>query len=367
MPTDTQGEGVGQSTRLGRKEPWLAVNLSLIFAGLGQIYVGKLLRGGTLLFGQISLAGLGFWLTLSPSGDTILGGGLLVLFLLVAMWNLFDAHQAARALNTIEFERARKETPDPWLAVLFSTIFPGIGHVYTGRWVIGFLLTLCTSALMVASWLAGGFSLSMDGIAYGYRSLVIYHSYKTAPVMREASTTGAALFALAIMCIGLAGEAGISPIRERYVQSSRVESGAMEPALRVGDNVLVSKRGNGYKRRDIVIFRVPHASSTFQKHPFSIKRIAAVGGETVEVRGDGLYIDGDKIAGSAVKDARYVPMGEFGREGAPYLVPKGTVFVMGDNYEHSFDSRYFGAVPLTEIVGRVYKIYWPLSRAGSVG
>jgi signal peptidase I len=48
----------------------------------------------------------------------------------------------------------------------------------------------------------------------------------------------------------------------------------------------------------------------------------------------------------------------------PYTVPEGTVFVAGDNSPMSFDSRFFGAIPLEDVIGRAYKIYWPPWRAG---
>ena len=119
------------TTSVRGKEPWLAVNLSMFFPGIGQIYSGNVRRGIILIISYILLFGIGGWLIFSPTGDTRIGLVLLLATLPVNIWNLFDAHRCARKANNRSFEELRKTSKDPWLAVFYSRILPGIGHIYS--------------------------------------------------------------------------------------------------------------------------------------------------------------------------------------------------------------------------------------------
>jgi signal peptidase I len=89
-----------------------------------------------------------------------------------------------------------------------------------------------------------------------------------------------------------------------------------------------------------------------------IKRVIALPGDTIEVRGGQVWVNDQLI------DEPYI------RDKAPYLVPRQTVppahyFVLGDNRSYSQDSRDFGPVPGDAIVGRVFLVYWPLGDFGA--
>lgn len=90
----------------------------------------------------------------------------------------------------------------------------------------------------------------------------------------------------------------------------------------------------------------------------------ALPGETVEIKDGALYIDGQKKQQVDFMMDKY-PENTFG-VGQPYKVPDNCVFLLGDNSANSKDSRFFGAVPKSDIIGRAYKIYWPLSRRGPI-
>jgi signal peptidase I len=105
------------SQSLSGKEPWLAVNLSMIFPGIGQIYSGNALRGWIFIISQILLSCLGGWLILSSTGDIRIGLILLLATVLVNIGSLFDAHRCAKKANTVSFEELRKSSKDPRLAV----------------------------------------------------------------------------------------------------------------------------------------------------------------------------------------------------------------------------------------------------------
>lgn len=151
-------------------------------------------------------------------------------------------------------------------------------------------------------------------------------------------------------------------MRTFLVAAFSIPSVSMEPVLEVGDRLLVSKlsyRIGDPSPGDIVVFRAPRAMSEPQTDEL-IKRVVAVGGELVEAIGSQLYVDGRAL------DEPYLPEGTYTRDFGPILVPREHVFVMGDNRASSQDSRYFGAVAESEIVGRAFVRFWPLARLGGL-
>jgi len=136
----------------------------------------------------------------------------------------------------------------------------------------------------------------------------------------------------------------------------------------VGDHILVNKFIYGVKlpfvnktiipfkepkRQDIVVFIFPR-----DKSKDFIKRVIALPGEKVEIRDNKIYID-DKLYPDPYghyenSKGTYVFRGKFG----PVKVPEGHVFVLGDNRDHSYDSRYWGFVPIEYLRGKAMIVYW---------
>jgi signal peptidase I len=162
-------------------------------------------------------------------------------------------------------------------------------------------------------------------------------------------------------------------IRTLIVQAFTIPSGSMMDTLLVGDYILVNKFLYGpempltdYRlpalrapqRGDIIVFKYPQD----EKRDF-IKRIVATGGETVQVRGHQVLIDGQPL------DEPYVRRNPSPLAGAPsfcgyayacepVVVPPDSYFVMGDNRDNSQDSRYWGFVKRDKIKGKAFLIYW---------
>jgi len=157
-------------------------------------------------------------------------------------------------------------------------------------------------------------------------------------------------------------------IRAFVVQAFKIPSGSMEPTLMVGDHILVNKFIYGVKlpfvnktiipfkepkREDVVVFIFPQ-----DKSKDFIKRVIALPGEKVEIRDNKIYID-DKLYSDPYghyqnSKGTYVFRGRFG----PTKVPEGHVFVLGDNRDHSYDSRYWGFVPIEHLRGKAMIVYW---------
>ena len=135
-----------------------------------------------------------------------------------------------------------------------------------------------------------------------------------------------------------------------------VPTPSMEPTLMVGDKVIINKlayRFTSVKRGDIIAFH-----STTEGDKELVKRAIAVEGDTVMLTSEGeIFVNGEKI------DEDYLPEG-FAMSYLNQEVTLGQdeIFVMGDNRENSFDSRYFGSIPESSVFGEFLVIYWPPSR-----
>ena len=151
------------------------------------------------------------------------------------------------------------------------------------------------------------------------------------------------------------------------VQVFSIPSESMVPTLMVGDRVAVNRVsyviGGGVERGDVIVFKRPKGEATGdpnQPEQF-IKRVIGLPGDVVEAREGVVYIDGK-------------PLRETGKRGylssdvvtnnlsRPVVVPPNKVFVLGDNRERSRDSRFFGAVPESDIIGRALVVAWPFDR-----
>jgi len=171
-------------------------------------------------------------------------------------------------------------------------------------------------------------------------------------------------------------------IKTFLVQAFFIPSGSMNDTLLEGDRVMVNKlayRLGDPARGDVIVFDSPMedngdgetifgalvrhvAESLGLSSPDSalIKRIIALGGETIEIRQNRVYVDGTGLDESYLKEGSSMP--DYG----PLTVPEGQVFVMGDNRSSSSDSRVFGPVAESEIVGKAFVRVWPPSRWGGL-
>ncbi|MBI3011926.1 MAG: signal peptidase I [Candidatus Omnitrophica bacterium] len=150
-------------------------------------------------------------------------------------------------------------------------------------------------------------------------------------------------------------------IRTFIVAPFKIPSGSMRATLIEGDRILVNKfiyRFHPPQRGDIIVFRYPEDP----KRSF-IKRLAAVGGETVELRQGKVVVNGQPVDGSGVfQHTYYSNQGQYGEEGQAIHVPEGSFYVLGDNPASSHDSRFWGFVPKQMVIGRAMCIFWPITR-----
>jgi signal peptidase I len=145
------------------------------------------------------------------------------------------------------------------------------------------------------------------------------------------------------------------------VKPYRIPSESMEPTLQTGDRVLVNRFSRHLGAEpdvgDIVVFHPPtDPSETY------IKRVVGVGGDRIALRDGRVVRDGELQREPYARPCGGGPECWMRR---PVTVPDGHVFVLGDNRGASQDSRAWGPVDLSEVIGEAVLIYWPPGRAGS--
>ena len=161
-------------------------------------------------------------------------------------------------------------------------------------------------------------------------------------------------------------------IRTFLVQAFKIPTGSMRMTLIEGDAILVNKFIYGAKipftdirlpavrqpaRGDVIVFIFPQDA----KKDF-IKRIAALPGETVEIKNGMIFINDKPVIDKKLNAQYYYNRGDYGDLGKKIVVPEDQYFVLGDNSASSQDSRYWGFVPKKNLLGKAMVIYWPPSR-----
>ena len=149
-------------------------------------------------------------------------------------------------------------------------------------------------------------------------------------------------------------------VRPFVVEAFRIPTESMVPTLEVGDRVLANKfiyRFTEPERGDVVVF-----DSVEGDGQTLIKRVAGVEGDEIRVQGGVLFVNGETQDEPYLN--RYVQ-----DESVPYgpeTVPENHVFVLGDNRGNSGDSRVFGPVPVENVKGEAFLVFWPPTHIGPV-
>jgi signal peptidase I len=160
-------------------------------------------------------------------------------------------------------------------------------------------------------------------------------------------------------------------IRTFVVQAFKIPSGSMLPTLLIGDHLLVNKFIYGIRipfsgkllvpitspeKGAVVVFKFPKDRSIDY-----IKRVVGTPGDTIEIKNKKVYVNGEPaedshahISSPAVLSSSASPRDNFG----PILVPENRIFVMGDNRDNSYDSRFWGFVDQKDILGKAFILYW---------
>lgn len=156
-------------------------------------------------------------------------------------------------------------------------------------------------------------------------------------------------------------------VRVYVLQQFYISGPSMETTMFTNDRVLVNKlsyRLHDVHRGDVVVFDRVTMNGTNVAHDDLIKRVVALAGERIEIKACQTWING-KVLDEPYLPARDTSQADLtARCRVPSMrqitVPAGHIFVMGDNRPESFDSRSFGAIPVSLVVGRAFAVVWPL-------
>jgi signal peptidase I len=184
-------------------------------------------------------------------------------------------------------------------------------------------------------------------------------SPKTPSGIREFAEIGIAALLIALI------------VRSFFFQAFKIPSGSMLPTLQIGDHLLVNKISYGVKipfvmktlvpvgepqREDIIVFIYPQDRSKDY-----IKRVLGMPGDVIEIRNKQLFLNGKlyKDKHGTFLDPLIIPGSMQPRDNfGPVKIPDGSVFVMGDNRDYSTDSRFWGFVEFSDVIGKVEFIFF---------
>jgi signal peptidase I len=298
----------------------------------------------------------------------------------------------------------------PWLAVFLSLLMPGLGQLYCGAttkcfWIAGAMSVIGMFNLVPLVFMPLVFGFQVDRklvIFFEVLALLLYginilDALITARRTREDYKLKDynRWYAYLLFWLAVSGGYVFSGlyVRDNLLQAFRVPSASMYPAVWPGDQLFCVK--NTYLDKDptvgeVVIFRNPE-----NRRQFFIKRVVALGGDSVEIRDGEIYINDIQLKREEVPSPKVIPK-QLTSEGTYFyewnrdvkyrifmttsadpkminfpktVIPKDHCFVLGDNRNDSLDSRIFGAIPIVGIVGKASFIYlsaqdW--SRFGSI-
>ncbi|MBW8035402.1 MAG: signal peptidase I [Planctomycetes bacterium] len=298
-------------------------------------------------------------------------------------------------------EAKEKDFPNrrkPWVAVFLSMIMPGLGQVYCGDIINGIVIILVITVFS-SLWMVGimhpntpflPFSAMMWGVVLLATVFAAIDAYRRARRTRydyKRKDYNHWVIYLALVWIAGAGSIGYTAfIKKNICSAFSIVNNSMAPTILKGDRAIAGKRAytrNDPERGDVVLCKYPKN----RKYNY-IKRIVALGGDTVEIKDGKLLINDQplktewlekktiqqkdkKIEGDVFWETNgnvcyQVFISKDGKDFGPVTIPEYHCFVMGDNRNHSKDSRHFGTISIGAIKGKFRSIYWPLQRRANL-
>jgi signal peptidase I len=293
--------------------------------------------------------------------------------------------------NTVNTAHQRR----PWIAALLSLVMPGLGHVYCGDIESGIVLMSIVTGFS-AGWLVGivhpntpflSFSVGVGSILLLALIIAVIDSCRRALRTRHdyvlKDYNRCALY-MCLLWIAGAGSIGYAVfVKKTMFEAFRVPVNTMAPTIMAGDRMIVSKlayRNKDPQRGDVVILKNP---ANLRKT--NVKRIVALGNETIELKQGQLIINGQPLARERIEsktiicakpvagstywesngNARYpifIPEQTESLDFGPVTVPPHHCFLLADARNPHNDSRSYGTVSLGAILGKFQTVYWPLRR-----
>ena len=287
----------------------------------------------------------------------------------------------------------------PWVALALSFLSAGVGHLYCGRIAKGLPLYFAWLLVPLGITTAALSRPSATGLVLlvllPVVTVVLVYLYAAIDAWRLAHQIGsdyslrdynrAAIYGLLIVVQMVFSIGLIAGVRGFVYEAFLIPASSMSPTILNGDRILARKLLPTHhfpERGDLIVFRNP----TLSKADAFAKRVVAVAGDHIEIRGDRLLINGNELERNRVPDEslkflgkqvsgqvayeensghRYLVAYDDSSDAGPEqrdfeaMVPERHVFVLGDNRDRSKDSRHFGSIHIGDVVGYVDYVYWP--------
>lgn len=259
----------------------------------------------------------------------------------------------------------------PWTAGLLNLLTIGLGHIYAGHAKKGILLFVLGQGAMLSVFLPLIYyfpTVTSFGIAIFCGLAFLVYCICDAVKLSKRQRHGYLLkgynkWYVYLGCWILASfilqPIVSTAIKAYFVEAYKIPAASLKPTLLVGDFILARKSfaaRQEIKRGDLIIFPLPHdPSKDF------IKRVVAMGGETIEILDKKLFVNGNFVQEPYVifTDPKIIPKDYGPRDNlGPLTIPEDALFVMGDNRDQSNDSRFFGIIKKATVKGKACAIYW---------
>jgi signal peptidase I len=270
------------------------------------------------------------------------------------------------------------------MSAMASLFVPGLGQYLAGRrargvkWLVG-ILAATAVGLGLLAWPPGTIYGLVIVLLVGMTQLAMLIDAYVLGRRSDRPLTGKPLPRYAIALGFLVATAIVSPLgllvllyRAYAVQAFHIPGGSMAPEIQPDDRVICNKL-LAIRRWDVVAFYLPSGTRY-------IKRVVGLPGETIEIRDDGQVYINDRLMPAPAglgpyREPRFNPPRARAVAGHPFHLGPDEYFMMGDNSQNSYDSRYWpyafeghqpGTIPAEQFIGRVTFRYWPPNRVGTV-
>jgi len=250
------------------------------------------------------------------------------------------------------------------VAFILTVIAPGLGQIYNGQLLKGFCGFGVLLALLLLSTAIGlthsftGLIIHITLFLLAYVLLVGEAVFKAILQVRtnqrprhtwRSYVAGISLFLIAVLTLP-----GNVPDRVPGVRTYKMSAESMLPTLDSDDRIVADMnyyRSHAPQRGEVIIFLEPTNNVLY------IKRISAIGGDVILLRGRRFQVNGIVVSEPYAKYELGEGRAESGDFG-PAAIPADRYFMLGDNRDHSYDSRYWGSIAKDRILGKVFYIYW---------
>lgn len=339
------------------KEPWLASCYSIVLPGCGHLYGNMYLEGIAWVLVYIITQGLFVYTLLF--NECPIRWTFLVAFFSSLFLPLYCGYNSYKKIK-IRRDKVKASKRDVWLAIFFSIVFLPLGYIYLRKWFYVFISFTVFFAVLIFTDFPGNLVLTS--------AIFCFHiAFRISNIRQKAMK---ALFFLMVfyVFVGFIDDQIWCSVYPKYLFNiTRVRAGvSMNPTLFEGDVLL----GNIYEKKhgelevgDIVTICPIKVNGEIESS-YLIKRIVAVGNETIQIKNGFVFIDGEatnRIYTDVTACEPLVTIYDYAVN-EPYTVPKGQYFVLGDFLYNSLDSRRFGAISEDQIISKVTKVLWPPGR-----